>query len=133
MQDDAARELLTLLATMQPGLSRPLLSYLGLFRAANRALAWDRSLRLCRETLALSTSTTALEAALVETVTAIDEKRAQPGWKPLTAHNYLRRVLESVEARVAAGSVLVPADQPQAKAPSSKTGQALVGLQGMKR
>lgn len=134
LQDESARELLGLMATMPAGLSRPLVAYLGLFRAAGRQLAWDRALRLARETLATTANVDALEAALVETVATLDEKRAQPGWKPLTAHNYLKRVLESVEARLGAGSVTVLAPVDQApRAPTSKAGQAMVALQGMKR
>lgn len=134
LQDDAARELLGLLAALPSTLSRPLVSYLGLFRAAGRQLAWDRALRLARETLATTANQEVLEVALVETVATLDEKRGQPGWKPLTAHNYLRRVTETVEARLGAGNVtLAPAAVGEPRVPTSRTGQAMVALQGMKR
>jgi hypothetical protein len=42
LADDAAREMMGLLAQLPAELSRPLAAYLGLFRPAARALAWDR-------------------------------------------------------------------------------------------
>jgi len=134
LQDDAGRELLGLLAGLDAALARPLVSYLGLFRARTTQLGWDRSLRLAREVLELSSQPAALQAGLVETVAAMDEKRAQASWKPLGNHNYLRRVLEGVEARLAAlPAASVVAAPSNTVAPRSRTGQALVGLQGMKR
>jgi len=135
LQDDAAREVNGLLVTLQPQLMRPLISYIGLFRAAGRQLAWERALRLMHETVNLAPGhVPELEAALVETVAAMDDKRAQAGWKPLTNHNYLKRVLESTTARLDATAALNPAQaQPVASAPRSKTGQAVVALEGMKR
>lgn len=135
LQDDAAREVNGLLVTLQPALVRPLISYIGLFRAAGRQLAWERALRLMQETVNLAPRhVPALEAALVETVATMDDKRAQAGWKPLTNHNYLKRVLESTTARLDATVALNPGQiQPVATAPRSKTGQAVVALEGMKR
>ncbi len=133
LQDDAAREVNGLLVAMQPQLLRPLISYIGLFRAAGRQLAWDRAQRLMVETLNLAPfDVPALAAALVETVAAMDEKRAQAGWKPLGNHNYLKRVLESTTARQ--GAAAPAGDLVAARAaPKSKTGQAVVALENMKR
>lgn len=133
LQDDAAREVNGLLVAMQPQLLRPLISYIGLFRAAGRQLAWDRAARLMVETVNLAPfDVPALAAALVETVAAMDEKRAQAGWKPLANHNYLKRVLESTTARQ--GAAAPAGDLVVARpAPKSKTGQAVVALEAMKR
>lgn len=141
LQDDAAREVNALLVILQPSLVRPLIAYIGLFRAAGRPLAWDRALRLMNETIALAPfAVPALEAALVETVAAMDEKRAQGGFKPLGNHNYLKRVLESTtarfDARFEATSGLVQSQAEGAtlvRTPKSKSGQAAVALEGMKR
>jgi hypothetical protein len=132
LQDDAGRELLALLAPMEPALSRPLFAYLGLFRSASRALSWDRALRLAREVQGLCANQAALAQSLVETVASLDDKRAQPGWKPLSNHNYLKRVLESVEAR-ALPAVLPQGGETAAHKFKSKDGQALAALEGMKR
>lgn len=90
-QDAAARELLALRAAMMPSL----LSYLGLFRSATRALAFDRALKLTHEVLSLDTDPARLEAALAETVESMRQKREQGQVKPLKNHNYLKRVLEN--------------------------------------
>ncbi len=136
LQDDAAREVNGLLVAMQPQLLRPLISYIGLFRAGGRQLSWDRAQRLMTETCNLAPfDVPALATALIETVAALDEKRAQPGWKPLANHNYLKRVLESTTARqtgaVLTGDLVVAGDM--RSAPKSKTGQAVVALENMKR
>jgi hypothetical protein len=133
LQDDAARDINALLVTMPPQLMRPLMGYIGLFRAATRPLAWDRALRLMQEVLALPQPLPALEAALVETLATMDEKRAQAGWKPLSNHNYLKRVLESTTARLDAGVVRHDAPVATTVVPRSKSGQAVVALEGMKR
>ncbi len=128
VQDDAARELFALLAE-HGAIVRPLFGYLGLFRSASRALAWDRTLKLAREVVALA-GDAALHDALWEVVASFAEKRAQPGWKPLANHNYLKRVLESVAAR----GVQVERDPAAAgRRMQSKTGQALEALEGKKR
>lgn len=132
LQGDAGRELLALLAGIEPAVARPLFAYLGLFRASKTQLSWDRALRLAREVLQLGDAAV-LAAALTETVAAMDEKRATPSWKPLTSHNYLRRVLESTAARFEASPGMSHAPEPIARVPKSKAGQALVALEGMKR
>ncbi|MGA0610524.1 hypothetical protein [Caldimonas sp. KR1-144] len=135
LQDEAGRELLALLAGLDSAIARPLASYLGFFRATKTQLGWDRALRLAREVLDLTVDQGHLQVALDETVAAMAEKRAQSGWKPLGGHNYLRRVLESATARLeaSAGADLHQSRSSAAPAPRSKTGQALVALEGMKR
>lgn len=137
LQDEAGRELVAMLAAMQPGLALPLVHYLGFFRPARQQLGWGRSLRLAHEVVALYPNPVdTLIAGLVEAARALDEKRQQPGWKPLGNHNYLRRVLDGLQAR--AEAPLAPAQQrdfnaPVKLAPRSQAGAALVGLEGIKR
>ncbi len=95
VQDDAARELLALLASLDADLARAIVSYLALWRPVKQDLAWHRALRLARETLALDADAARLAAALVHTVEAIRAKGAQP---PLRSHGYLRRVIEGAQA-----------------------------------
>ena len=132
---DAGSEFMALLATMQPQLASPLLRYLGFFRPATQQLAWSRALRLTQEVVQLCMMVEPLEQALIETNRALDEKRLQPGWKPLANHNYLKRVLEGAEARFVAPVADASARDARspAPAPRSKGGQALVTLEGMKR
>ncbi|MCS4503872.1 hypothetical protein NYO91_07250 [Arhodomonas aquaeolei] len=132
VEDEAARELMGLLSDLPRETSRPLASYLGLWRAKSRALAWERALRIAREALELHGDTAALGAALSETVEAMRQKQDAGGWRPLQNHNYLKRVLESVEARPQAQR-LTPAEPGagQAMAPvsgASKTRQAVERL-----
>lgn len=93
-QDEAARDLLALRGTLAPRCWFPLIAYLGLFRSESRALAWDRALKLSREVIALNADPDHLENALVETVEALRQKSGPP----LKNHNYLRRVLESMQS-----------------------------------
>lgn len=132
---DAGAELLALLADTPPALARPLVAYLGLFRARTTQLGWDRAGRLAREVLALATDEAALAEALQHTVAAMDEKRQQGGFKPLTNHNYLARVLESTTARSdARTSLVVQGEAPrQAAKPTSATAAVLGALEGLKR
>lgn len=99
LEDGAARELMALLASRPMELSRALVSYLGLFRARGRALSWDRALRLAWEVVELGSDLGLLAAALAETVEAIRAKRERETPRPLSNHNYLRRVLESQGGR----------------------------------
>ena len=95
-----------------------------MFRAATRDLANERALQLAREALSLS-DTTRLSIALSETVEALRGKQPH---KPLTNHNYLKRVLESVEVRP-----VVACTETAAIAPKSKTGQAYLMLESLKQ
>lgn len=108
-EDEAARELMGLLAGLDAALGRPLVAYLGLFRSRSRALAWDRALRLAREALALADSAVLAEA-LSETTEAMRMKREAGDIRPLENHNYLKRVIESVAARGVRSAVAVARD-----------------------
>ena len=127
MQDASGRDLLALLAELDTLTGSALVSYLGLFRPAARDLANDRALRLAREVLALTADTARLGIALSETV-ALLRAKPQPR-KPLTGHNYLKRVLDSVLARPGGSDINTMAT---ATAPQSKTGQAWVTLERLK-
>ena len=136
--DDAGRELLVLLASLGP-LFRPLVAYLGLFRPANRDLSHDRALRLAREVVALAENVGARDAAplqhaLVETVEAMRAKRDAGQVKPLTNHNYLKKVLETVAGGPpAVGARDAAPLQQQPAAPRSKRAQGIAALEDWSR
>lgn len=126
--DDAARELLMLLAAQDAAVGRALLAYLGLFRPAAQDLRWDRALRLAREVLAFEADAQRLCAGLEATADAI---RAKAGGTPLRNHNYLRRVLEQLPAQPAqpAAAVLpAPARALRGTGGTSKTAAAINAL-----
>ncbi len=74
VQDEAGRELLALLSSLDTLTGSTLVSYLGLFRAATRDLANERALRLAKEALALSDATR-LSIALSKTVETLRDKQ----------------------------------------------------------
>ena len=125
-QDEAGRELLALLARLDTQTGAALVGYLGLFRSATRDLANDRALRLATETLSLCppTDLPRLAIALGETVEALRGKQPR---RPLKNHHYLEKVLESIEMPP------VAAHAETAILPKSKTGQAYLALERLKR
>lgn len=131
LDNDASRELMALMLQLERDLSRSLAAYLGLFRSKTRALAWERALRIAREVLELGDARL-LAPALSETVETMRAKQQGEAWRPLTNHNYLKRVMETVATRPVAstGAVTVwgekttPAQAPAA----SKTAQAVARL-----
>ncbi|MEW6559609.1 MAG: hypothetical protein AB1412_05360 [Pseudomonadota bacterium] len=122
-QDDAAREMMALLANLPAELGRPLAAYLGLWRSPSRALAWDRAHRLAQETMALSADGPRLAAALAQTVEQLRAKREAGDTRPLGNHNYLRRVIEGTPG----GADVLPSQTPAVahRAPRSKTLDAI--------
>lgn len=129
-QDEAGRELLGLLAKLDTDIGTALVGYLGLFRSHTRDLANDRALKLAKEALSLA-EVNALAPAMRQTVEQIQAK----GGKPLSNHNYLKRVLEDV-VTVAPGNALVGAmpsrDKVSLPQRNSKTAQALQALEDFK-
>jgi len=129
-QDEAGRELLSLLAKLDTEAGTGLVAYLGLFRSNTRDLANDRALKLAREVLELAPCLT-LAPAMRQTVEQIRAK----GGKPLSNHNYLKRVLEDSVQSPSSDSGHVIKDYvdgltvygPNKKA--SKTAQAFQALQ----
>lgn len=129
-QDEAASELLAMLAKLPNALALPLVVYVGLFRSSKRDLANDRALRLLQEVLALHG---VLTAALAETVEAMRRKQEQGAFKPLTNHNYLGSVLQSVAASGVTGGMSTAMVQagglPVQGGAKSKTSQTIALLQ----
>ncbi len=103
--DDAAKEMLTMLAPMDGGFARALVAYMGLFRPAKSDLSFSRAVKLGQEVLLLSSNKDWLRAALEETIVKLQAARSQGQARQLTNHNYLKKVLESVNQ----GAVEVPA------------------------
>lgn len=127
-EDEALREFMALIADLPREVSRPLVSYVGLFRGKTRSTSYERQLRLAREVLALSADTMLVGVALSETVEAIRMKRdTGEDTRPLKNHNYLKRVIESQAARGAGAVQAVPAAQATHR-PASKTAAALAAL-----
>ena len=98
IEDDAGRGLLALLTKLDRSMGGALVSYLSLFRSKTRDLSNDRALRLADETLSLAHAQTLLPA-LCHTVEQMRQKQQAGGFKPLTNHNYLKRVLENQNPR----------------------------------
>lgn len=132
LDSEAGRSLMGLLAKLDPSLSRPLVAYLSLFRSASRALSWDRALKLAEEVLALDADKVQLSTALAKAVEILRDKQAAGGWKPMSNHNYLKRVLEGVSAQ-AETVVITPLKQESKPVYKSKTAAALMSLEGLKR
>ncbi|MGE4406065.1 hypothetical protein [Pseudomonas sp.] len=129
LEGEAAGELQVILAQAGP-LSRPLVAYLGMFRSKSRALSFDRAVKLARDVLELGADPRALAAALGETVEALRQKRDAGQVKPLTNHNYLKRVLESVADRAGHLPESAPADSREiAPAPRGKRAQGMQALE----
>ena len=124
VQDDAGRELLALLAALDADTSRPLVSYLGLFRPEKQDLRNIRALQLARDVLDLSAPGPRLAQALTETVESL---RAKAG-PPLKNHNYLKRVLESTPMKPGAAAIYARPATPRV----SKTADALNALENLK-
>lgn len=74
------------------------LSYLALFRPIKSDLNNGRALRLLTEIIGLTPNEHALCQALDQTVSQISQSRQQSGdGKPLSNHNYLKKVLTSIQ------------------------------------
>ncbi|WP_275100125.1 hypothetical protein [Sedimenticola hydrogenitrophicus] len=99
VEDESGRRFMALLGRCG-GLSRELVTYLGLFRPRTQSLRWSRALALAEEVEALSGQhgEAVIAQAIRETLEAM-RPRMGAGWKPLKNHNYLMRVLESVAER----------------------------------
>lgn len=123
-QDEAGRELLGLLAKLDTDAGTALVGYLGLFRSATRDLANDRELKLAREALSLG-PTGNLAQAMRQTVEQIQAK----GGKPLSNHNYLKRVLEDVGELIPVTPAMGATVASPARTKASKTAQALQALE----
>lgn len=103
-EDDASRELLTLLANLPGGNARHLVAYIGLFRREKNNLSNSRALKLANEVLELYTPGRVLSHALSETVERIRAKRSQGDCKPLSNHAYLSTVYSSSQQQFSQSS-----------------------------
>ncbi len=126
VQDEAGRELMSLLVKMDTDTGSALVGYLGLFRSASRDLANDKALRLAKEALALGPLANVAQA-MRQTIDSLQGK----GGKPLSNHNYLKRVLDDVGCAMRTAELVVDeARSAPYKAHSvSKTAQALQALE----
>lgn len=96
LEDDAGRELLTILTQLKYGIARPLVSYIALFRPAKSALNNARAVKLINDVLSLFPQSHLLAHALSETVNAVQNKRREyKNTAPLVNHNYLKQVYET--------------------------------------
>ncbi len=125
-QDEAGRELLALIAALNNDFAMALIGYLGLFRSATRDLSNDKALRLTKDIVAMGMNSQ-LPQAMRQTVEQIQAK----GGKPLTNHNYLKRVLEDAPAAVIGFDLAKEQDVTVYHKPAktSKTTQALQALE----
>lgn len=131
VQDEAGRQLMAALVPLTPEHGTALVSYIGLFRAHNRDLANDRALRLIREVLELGGAE--ITPALAEVVEVMRSKaqQAQAAWKPLSNHNYLRRVIEGMGVSVAPISAPAMTAMPAPRM-TSKTAGGMMALEALK-
>ena len=131
VQDEAGRQLMASLVPLTIEHGTALVGYIGLFRSHNRDLANDRALRLMREVLALGG--TEIAPALAEVVEAMRSKAQQnPAvWKPLSNHNYLKRVIEGLSVSVAPVAATAMQRVQPAKM-TSKTAGGMMALEALK-
>lgn len=100
VEDEAARELMAVLAKMPARLAGPLLAYLGLFSPAKQDLRNSRALKLAEETLALCKDHYLLGAAMEQTVQQIQARRRDGSFDPLKNHRYLKKVMTGIAERI---------------------------------
>lgn len=122
VQDESMSKLVGILTNRNGELSRPLVTYLGLFRPPKRDLANDRALKLCQEVIELTDDQNRLAAALAQTVEMIRAK----GGGPLKNHNYLKRVIESIDIRQTVPTCT------KSQTGMSKAEQALISIENIK-
>ncbi|WP_102798753.1 hypothetical protein [Bowmanella denitrificans] len=97
VQDTAGKTLLGTVAALSTEQAAALVGYLALFRPAKSDLANSRALRLISEVQALTVNRQALTQALEQTTQQISARRNESGdAKPLSNHNYLKKVLHSL-------------------------------------
>lgn len=131
VQDEAGRQLMAALVPLTPEHGTALVSYIGLFRAHNRDLANDRALRLIREVLELGGAEIAPALAEVVEVMRSKAQQAQAAWKPLSNHNYLKRVIEGMGVSVAPISAPAMIAMPAPRM-TSKTAGGMMALEALK-
>lgn len=93
LESESGREFVSFLAS-QGALAKPLGLYLSLFRSS-RKLSWTRALKLGREAVELHEDKGVLMTAMLETVEALRNKRAEGDGRALENQNYLKKVLKN--------------------------------------
>ena len=137
VEDEAAKELLTITSRMDTWLVGSILQYIGLFKPAASDLNNSRALRLIKETLSLHDNQNHLANCCDITVQSIWEKRRNGETvTQFKNHRYLKRVLEGTELPVVTvhssrGNLVAPAQQPQ-QAPRTASAKAIGTLEDMK-
>nr|DAO32332.1 MAG TPA: hypothetical protein [Caudoviricetes sp.] len=96
LEDDAGRELLSIITELKYGVARPLVSYIALFRPEKSALSNTRAVKLMRDVLDQFPPSQLLAHSLSETVSAVQKKRRESkNLAPLSNHSYLKQVIET--------------------------------------
>lgn len=96
LEDDAGRELLSIITELKYGVARPLVSYIALFRPEKSALSNTRAVKLMHDVLDQFPPSQLLAHSLSETVSAVQKKRRESkNLAPLSNHSYLKQVIET--------------------------------------
>ncbi|HFT1083111.1 TPA: hypothetical protein ACH26M_001890 [Serratia marcescens] len=115
LEDDAGRELLTLLTKLPGGAAKAMVAYIGLFRPEKSNLSHSRAVKLINEVLAQHQPGRVLTHALSETVERIRAKRIKGDKKPLSGHSYLREVYRTSEQMFAQTSNIAARERDESK------------------
>lgn len=123
VEDTCARTVFKLIGQQPAAVQGLVIPYLQLFKPRSQGLRWSRAQFLIQTLFdeTVGSDPSLLAAALSETVAQLSEQRRADGWRPMTAHNYLLRVLESQSAKPSKSITAVNAVQ----IPTSKTAQAV--------
>lgn len=122
VQDEAGRELMGLLVSMNTETGAAVVGYLGLFRSPGRDLANSKALKLARDALALG----ALEQ-VTEAMRMTVENLSGKASSPLSNHNYLKKVVADVVNKEPAQPCVTVKRVPTSL--QSKTAQALQAIE----
>lgn len=103
VEDASARAVFALIGQQPALVQSQLIPYLQLFKPRLQGLRWSRAQFLIQTQLdeTLDAGPERLATALAETISKFSELRRQDNWRPLNSHNYLRRVIESVDVKPA--------------------------------
>ncbi len=129
VQDQAGRELIATVARLDTRTATVLLGYLGLFRPFKSDLNNGRALKLLTETLSLTPNVKALCQALEQTVSNISQNRREGSdTKPLSNHNYLKKVLCSLPGWDLSENQYHEISQPVSQQPARNVSQSLLNI-----
>ncbi len=125
IEDGCGRSCFALIAKQPTIVQGQLIPYLQLFKPRLQGLRWSRAQfilqTLIDETKQVESNT--LTAALSESVLQLSEQRRGDNWRPLSSHNYLKRVIESQQSQQ---KLIVNVNKcNHSSKPASKTAQAV--------